>query len=97
MSALAIEPNLPLYQSATFTPPEIQQRIAEITAAVSTSSLILAPLLGAVAGWFGWLLGIVIRGDDNVGAVVTPFLLVAAACPGGPPKESVLSELWAAA
>jgi hypothetical protein len=34
-------------------------------------------------------------GDDNVGAVVTPFLLLAAACPGGPPKESVLSELWA--
>lgn len=33
-------------------------------------------------------------GDDNVGAVVTPFLLVAATCPGGPPRKSVLSELW---
>ncbi len=61
-----VEPNLPLYQPSLSAPPEIQQRIAEITAAVSTSSLILAPLLGAVAGWFGWLLGIVIRGGDDL-------------------------------
>lgn len=33
-------------------------------------------------------------GDDNVGPVVTPFLLVAASCPEGPPEGSVLAELW---
>lgn len=67
-----IEPNLPLYQSATFAPAEMQQRIAEITAAVSTSSLILAPIFGAVAGWFGWLLGIVIRGENDPASTSPP-------------------------
>jgi MFS family permease len=60
-----LEPNLPLYQATAFCPPEIQQQIAEISAAVSTSSLILAPIIGAAAGWFGWLLGIVLCGRDK--------------------------------
>lgn len=58
-----LEPNLPLYQVRPSSPVEIQQQVAAITAAVATSSLILAPILGVAAGWFGWLLGIVIRGE----------------------------------
>jgi hypothetical protein len=38
-----------------------------MSSAVATSSLILAPVLGAAAGWFGWLLGIVLKGG-SVGA-----------------------------
>ena len=44
-------------------PAEVAALREEITAAVATSSLILAPLLGAAAGWFGWLLGIVLTGE----------------------------------
>jgi hypothetical protein len=57
-----LEPDLPLYQSSPFYPVEIQQEIAATSASLATSSLILAPIVGAAAGWFGWLLGIVLRG-----------------------------------
>jgi hypothetical protein len=59
-----LEPTLPAYQPSDFYPPEIRQEIAEIAASVATSSLILAPIVGALAGWFGWLLGIVLAGRD---------------------------------
>jgi hypothetical protein len=58
-----LEPNLPLYQPGPLDPAEAVARRAEIFAAIATSSLILAPFIGAAAGWFGWLLGIVLSGD----------------------------------
>lgn len=67
VAALAIwmpEPNLPIYAAEGATSPEIQQRIAEITAQLRPASFVLVPLLGALAGWFDWMLGIVIRRDD---------------------------------
>jgi hypothetical protein len=71
LTLLLLEPNLPLYQPNPARPPEIEALIAEATAAVATSSLILAPIVGALTGWFGWLLGIVLsaagrRGDETV-------------------------------
>jgi hypothetical protein len=59
------EPNLPLYAPDPLAPAEVIAAWTEITAAVSTSSLILAPLVGALAGWFGWLLGIVLTGSAS--------------------------------
>lgn len=59
-----LEPSLPLYQPSPLDPAELATRREEISAAVATSSLILAPLIGAAAGWFGWLLGIVLKGGD---------------------------------
>ena len=56
-----LEPDLPLYQPHRLDPAEIAALKAEVSAAVAMSSLILAPLIGAAAGWFGWLLGIVIK------------------------------------
>jgi MFS family permease len=57
-----LEPTLPAYQPLPFYPPEVQQRVAARAASVATSSLILAPIVGALAGWFGWLFGIVLAG-----------------------------------
>lgn len=65
-----LEPTLPLYQPGPLDPEELVTRRVEIAAAVATSSLILAPIVGAVAAWFGWLLGIVLSGD--MGAVSVP-------------------------
>jgi hypothetical protein len=39
--------------------------IAEISAAVAPASLLLAPIIGAAAAWFGWLLGVVLRGREE--------------------------------
>lgn len=64
-----LEPNLPLYQPGPLDPAEIVARRGEISAAVATSSLILAPILGAAAAWFGWLLGIVLSGDVEQASV----------------------------
>ena len=58
-----LEPSLPLYQPSPVDPAEIAALRVEISTAVATSSLVLAPLIGAAAGWFGWLLGIVLDGD----------------------------------
>lgn len=60
-----LEPDLPLYQVSPDRPIEIQQRMAEISSAVAVGSLLLAPVIGAAAGWFGWLLGIVMRGPEG--------------------------------
>ena len=57
-----LEPNLPLYQPGPLDPEEMVALRAEISEAVATSSLILAPIVGAAAAWFGWLLGIVLSG-----------------------------------
>ena len=85
-----LEPNLPLYQPGPLDSAEVVARRAEIAAAVATSSLILAPLIGAGAAWFGWLLGIVLSGDPTpaparkrsvVGAVTATLLLLSLAAP----------------
>ena len=67
-----LEPNLPLYQASPLDPAEVATLRAEISAAVATSSFILAPLIGALAGWFGWLLGIVLKGGSREPAPGTP-------------------------
>ena len=59
-----LEPSLPLYQPSPLDPAEIADLRVEISSAVATSSLILAPIVGAAAGWFGWLLGIVLNGRN---------------------------------
>ncbi len=59
-----LEADLPLYQASAARAPEIQAMIAERSAAVAPASLVLAPVIGAAAGWFGWLLGIVLRGRE---------------------------------
>jgi hypothetical protein len=67
VAALALrllEPNLPLYGPHPLDPPELAALRAEVSTAVALSSLILAPVLGALAGWFGWLLGIVLTGGS---------------------------------
>jgi hypothetical protein len=72
LAALALrllEPSLPLYQPHPLDPPELAELRAEILSAVALSSLILAPLLGAAAGWFGWLLGIVLKGGGQPAAI----------------------------
>ena len=76
-----LEPDLPLYQPHPFDPAEIAALKAEVSAAVATSSLILAPLIGAAAGWFGWLLGIVIKGGktDPAAARMRPAAAAAVA------------------
>jgi hypothetical protein len=61
-----LEPTLPLYQPGPLDPEELVARRTEIFAAIATSSLILAPIVGAAAAWFGWLLGIVLSGDVEV-------------------------------
>ena len=93
LTLLLLEPNLPLYQPNPARPPEIEALIAEATAAVATSSLILAPIVGALAGWFGWLLGIVLaaagRSDQRdvttsrrtAAAAVTAALILLASAP----------------
>jgi hypothetical protein len=83
-SALALrllEPNLPLYGPRPLDPAEVVAMREEITASVATSSLILAPLLGAVAGWFGWLLGIVLTecGSGPASRISRPAVATAAA------------------
>ena len=78
-----LEPNLPLYGPSPLEPAEIMALRDEITASISTSSLVLAPILGAAAGWFGWLLGIVPKSGGSKPAPapssVSPALAVAAA------------------
>lgn len=75
VAALALrlpEADLPLYQPSPFYPVEIQQEIAGVSASVAVASLVLAPLIGAAAGWLGWLLGIVILGRDEESAATRP-------------------------
>jgi hypothetical protein len=73
-----LEPNLPLYSPSPLEPAEFAALRDEVTAAISTSSLLLAPLLGAAAGWFGWLLGIVLTGSASGIAPRVPASAVAA-------------------
>ncbi|MGH2616649.1 MAG: hypothetical protein ACRDJC_15540 [Thermomicrobiales bacterium] len=84
VAALALrllEPNLPLYQPSPLDPAELAALREEISSAVATSSLILAPIIGAAAGWFGWLLGIVLKGGSAAPAprVAQPAVVAAAA------------------
>ena len=65
-----LEPTLPLYQPGPLDPEELVARRAAIAAAVATSSLVLAPIVGAVAAWVGWLLGIVL--GNNVAVAPAP-------------------------
>ena len=78
-----LEADLPLYQVHPADPAELAALRAELSAAVATSSLILAPLAGALAGWFGWLLGIVLasagRGAETPSPPRMPPLATAAA------------------
>jgi hypothetical protein len=85
-----LEPDLPLYQPGPLDPEEMVARRSEISAAVATSSLLLAPFVGAVAAWFGWLLGIVLSGDVAASpvprraarsAVTTAMLLISLVAP----------------
>ena len=83
-SALALrllEPNLPLYGPHPLDPAEVVALREEITASIATSSLILAPIIGAVAGWFGWLLGIVLTesGSEPASRVSRPAVAATAA------------------
>ena len=73
-----LEPNLPLYGPSPLEPAEIMALRDDITASISTSSLILAPILGALAGWFGWLLGIVLTGSASGAAPPVPASAAAA-------------------
>jgi hypothetical protein len=74
-----LEINLPLYNPNPLEPAEFAALREEVVAAISTSSLILAPLLGAAAGWFGWLLGIVLTGSVSRAAPRLPRSAAAAA------------------
>ena len=74
-----LEPSLPLYQPSPLDPAEIATLRVEISSAVATSSLILAPIAGAAAGWFGWLLGIVLKGGNTQPAPIGPLPIVAVA------------------
>lgn len=65
VAALALrlpEADLPLYQPHPGDPAEFALLRAAVSSAVAVASLVLAPLCGAVGGWFGWLLGIVLAG-----------------------------------
>lgn len=55
-----LEADLPLYQPSAFDPAEIAVFRAAHSSSVAMSSLLLAPVIGAVAGWFGWLLGVLL-------------------------------------
>ena len=81
LTLLLLEPNLPLHQPNPARPAEIEALIADAMAAVATSSLMLAPIVGALAGWFGWLLGIVLasagRGNDAAAAAPRGIALAA--------------------
>jgi hypothetical protein len=74
-----LEPSLPLYAPSPIDPPELAALRDEILAAVEYSSLILAPLIGAAAGWFGWLLGIVLKGEGKPAPASVTRNIVAAA------------------
>ncbi|MFN8589974.1 MAG: hypothetical protein U0031_00845 [Thermomicrobiales bacterium] len=65
-AALALrlpEADLPLYQPHAGDPAEFALMRTEVSSAVALASLILAPICGALGGWFGWLLGIVLAAD----------------------------------
>ena len=74
-----LEPSLPLYQPSPLDPAEIADLRVEISSAVATSSLILAPIVGAAAGWFGWLLGIMLIGSNAKSAAAGGYQVAATA------------------
>jgi hypothetical protein len=64
------EVDLPLYQPHPSDPAELAALRAEVSSAVAMSSLLVAPAVGALAGWFGWLLGIVLATAGRAEAAV---------------------------
>lgn len=64
---IGLQPQPPIYGPSGNDTPEIAAVMAQISASTRLPTLLAAPVLGALAGWFGWNLGIVLR---RVGAVV---------------------------
>lgn len=64
---IGLQPQPPIYGPSGNDTPEVVAVMGQIAAATRLPTLLLAPVLGALAGWFGWNLGIVLR---RVGATV---------------------------
>jgi hypothetical protein len=58
---VGLQPQPPIYGPSPGDPAEVVAIIARIEAETRWPTLLLAPVLGALAGWFGWNLGIVLR------------------------------------
>lgn len=58
---VGLQPQPPIYGPTAGDAPEVVAVLAQIAAATRLPTLLLAPVLGALAGWFGWNLGIVLR------------------------------------
>ncbi len=60
-----VQPVPPLYNLGPDAPVELVTRIGAMLAATRLPTLILAAVIGALAGWFGWRLGVVLRGTTG--------------------------------
>jgi hypothetical protein len=58
---VGLQPQPPLYGPDSTDTAAFAAMMNEIAAVTRMPTLLLAPLLGALAGWFGWNLGIVLR------------------------------------
>ena len=60
-----LQPVPPLYVIGPDAPAEFLARIQMMMAATRLPTLLLAPVVGALSGWFGWRLGVVLRGTTG--------------------------------
>ncbi len=56
-----LEPTLAIGQLGPEVPPEVRQAIAAVRASEYLPTLLVVPVVGALAAWFGWQLGNVLR------------------------------------
>jgi hypothetical protein len=61
---VGLQPQPPLYGPDRTDSADVAAIMAEIAAATRAPTLLLAPVLGALAGWFGWNLGVVLRRSE---------------------------------
>lgn len=64
---IGLQPQPPIYGPSGNDTPDVVEVMAAIPASTRLPTLLAAPVLGALAGWFGWNLGIVLRRVGQTG------------------------------
>ena len=85
-----LEPTLPaLMPDPTWWSAEGVAAVMATIAAMKYPTLLVMPFIGAAAGWLGWLLGIVVRGQASSAVTATVGT-------GGPSYPGMEERTWVA-